>query len=68
MSTLAGRDEAGYDAAEELIADLAALVNCGLVTTVRQVGGPTRYRVAARDDDAEDGEPNAAWGDVFSAG
>lgn len=68
MSILAGRDGAGYDEAEELIADLATLVNCGLVTRVRQVGGPTRYRIAAQHDDDDGDELDAGPGVVFSAG
>ena len=68
MSFLAGRDEAGYEDAEELIADLETLVNCGLVSWIRQVGGPTRYGVAPRGDDDGGGELGAVAGDVFPAG
>jgi hypothetical protein len=68
MLNFAGRDEVGYDEAEELIADLEALVRCGLVTAVRVVGGETRYGLAARDGDNRDGEPDALPGDVFHDG
>jgi hypothetical protein len=68
MSILAGRDEAGYDAAEELIADLAALVNRGLITRVRQVGGPTRYALVPQGDDDDGGGLSPGSGAVFSAG
>jgi hypothetical protein len=68
MPILGRRDETGYDDAEELIADLKELVDCGLITTVRAVGGPTRYRVAARDDDDGGNEWDPAPGAVFSAG
>ena len=33
--------------ADELIADLAALVDAGLVTVRRQLGGPVRYGAVA---------------------
>jgi hypothetical protein len=68
MLIFAGRDESGYDEADELIADLEMLVNCGLVTMIRQVGGPTRYGVAPRGDDRGGDEPGTVVGDVFSAG
>ena len=68
MSILAGRDEAGYDVAETLVADLEKLVNCGLVTMIRQVGGPTRYGIAPRGDDDGGGDLVAVAGDVFAAG
>ncbi len=68
MSILARRDDTEYDDAEELIADLKKLVDCGLVTTVREVGGPTRYCFAARDDDEGGDEWDPAPGAVFPAG
>ena len=68
MSIFTGRDEAGCDDAEKLVADLEMLVNCGLVAMIRQVGGPTRYGVAPRGDDDGGGELGAGAGDVFSAG
>jgi hypothetical protein len=66
MPILAGRDEAGHDEVEELIADLETLVSCGLVTKIRQIGGQTRYGVAARGDDRGGGELGAVAGDVFA--
>jgi len=68
MSIFAWPDGARYDEADELIADLEKLVNCGLVTRVRRVGGPTRYSIAPPDDDHGGGELEAARGAVFSAG
>ncbi len=38
--------------ADELIADLAALIDAGLVTVRRQLGGPVRYGAAVDLGDA----------------
>lgn len=68
MSILAGREERGYDQAEELVADLGKLVSCGIIVAVREVGGPTRYCVAPQDGDDGGGELHPTPGAVFSAG
>lgn len=68
MSILGRPDDVGYDEAEELVADLETLVSCGLVTTIREVGGPTRYGVTPRDDDRDGGEADAAPDAILSAG
>ena len=51
VHTSAAMDDA--DAAEELIADLLALVDAGLVTPVEDSWGDIRY-APAMDDDADD--------------
>ncbi len=38
--------------ADQLIADLAALVDAGLITVRRQLGGPVRYRATVDVGDA----------------
>jgi hypothetical protein len=43
---------ADLDEADQLIADLAALVDAGLVTVRRQLGGPARYGAVADLSDA----------------
>jgi hypothetical protein len=40
------------DEAEQLVGDLAALVDAGLVSVRRQLGGPARYGIAMNLDDA----------------
>jgi hypothetical protein len=40
------------DEAEQLVADLAALVDAGLVSVRRQLGGPARYGAIVNLDDA----------------
>jgi hypothetical protein len=43
LRAVAPQSEADLADADELIADLAALVDAGLVTVRRQLGGPVRY-------------------------
>jgi hypothetical protein len=69
MSISGGRDTRRYDEAEELMADLEALVSYGLITAVREVGGQTRYCLAPRDGDpSSSGDVGVAPGAVFAAG
>ncbi len=68
MSILGEPDDVGYDEAEELVADLKMLVNCGFITAIREVGGPTRYGVAPRDDDSDEGDEGIAGDAILSAG
>ena len=43
---------AELDEAEQLVADLATLVDAGLVSVRRQLGGPARYGAVVNLDDA----------------
>jgi len=47
-------------AAEQLIADLLALVDAGLVTPVADAWGDVRYTPTEEDDDDDDDRPSAA--------
>jgi hypothetical protein len=48
----AGPSPAELDEAEQLVADLAALMDAGLVSVRRQLGGPARYGTALDLDEA----------------
>jgi hypothetical protein len=47
-----GPSPAELDEAEQLVADLATLVDAGLVSVRRQLGGPARYGAVVDLDDA----------------
>ncbi len=47
-----GQSASDLEEADQLIADLAALVEAGLVTVRRQLGGPVRYGAAVELSDA----------------
>jgi hypothetical protein len=63
VHTSAAMDDAA--AAEQLIADLLALVDAGLVAPVEDAWGDIRYAPAI--DDSEDGTPEADGDDGLTA-